>query len=107
MLKENKQVLAKVKNYSIDVSVPWSSATIVYRGLENLKVLEELKRFLDEVDYAKGDEVLKVIKILEIAINCGGKFRETKKEMNDLVISFSFYTVENMIEFRNTMNANF
>ena len=107
MLKENRQILAKVKSYSIDVSVSWSSAAIVYRGLKNWEVLETFKRFLNDADYAKSDEALKVVKILENAIYCGGKFRETKKEGDDLIISFSFYTVENMIEFRDTMNANF
>lgn len=106
MLKENENAFAKVKNYSIDVSVSWRSAAIVYRGLKNSEVLEEFKRFLNEVDYAKGDEVLRVVKILEIAIDCGGKFRETKKEQDDLVISISFHTMESMIEFSNII-ANF
>ena len=107
MLKENENAFAKVKNYSIDVRVPWNLFTVIYCGLKNCEVVEAFKRLLNDVDYAESDEVLKVVKLLENAIECGGKFREKKKKKDELVISFSFYTVENMIEFRDTMNANF
>lgn len=97
MLKES---LAKVKGYSINVSVPWSLMGIIYREVRILEVIEKFKWILDDVDYDKSDEVLKVIKLLECAIDYGGRFREMRTEERSLIISISFTTIEDMIEFR-------
>lgn len=102
MLKENTN-LTKVKSYSINVSIPWSLVGVVYREVKILEVLEKFKWLLNEVDYDKSDEVLEVIKLIENAIEYGGRFREIKNEKNNLIISFSFTTIQDMLEFENVI----
>lgn len=97
MLKEN---LVKVKGYSINISVSWSLMGIIYREVRILEVIEKFKWLLDDVDYDKSDEVLKVIELLKCAVEHGGRFREMRTEERSLIISISFSTIEDMIEFR-------
>lgn len=97
---------AKVKCYSIDVVVSWRAPGVIIKEVNILEVIDIFKRMLDESDYMRSEEILRVIRLLKNASDFGAKFREVRSTEKQMIITFSFATMENMIKFRDAMNVN-
>ena len=102
-----KILLPQVEEYILVVSIPLESPTIIVKN----QTISEAEQFFvtkrdNKSDHSKKVEFDRARALLKWAACCNATLVEMNNEDRKLKVSLGFSTLENMIEFRDSMAIN-
>lgn len=94
----------KVERYGIIVSVPLNQKVLLVTGLDIYEAEENfIKKRDNAIEYDKKVELDRVRALLNFAACCGAQLEKMNKEGDELFITLSFYSQENLADFEENM----